>query len=180
MTEEEANAIRAKNEEIRKDRETQASKIADRFASFKRDFLGAPIWKAMQAVINKTAPPKPCQVDYRKDERFWVFGSATDVAVTFEVNFHGVEDQSLARIFLLELNDSKRNVQNAPGVMYHDKQFPENVTRVFPGAIKTRTSNGSITFQVAEPHLKKGLELPLSQLIGFRQYLHFHLHAIKI
>ena len=69
---------------------------------------------------------------------------------------------------------------SAPGVVYHDKQFPENVTRIFPGTMNKRTSNGSISFKIDETHLKKGLELPLSQLIGFRQYLHFHLHAIKI
>ena len=123
-----------------------AEKIANKFACFKRDFLSAPIWKAMKAVVDKTAAPKPCQIDYRKDEKFWVFPSAEDVSVTFEVNFQTVEDQSLARIFLLELNDSKRSVMNAPGVIYHDKTMPENVVRLFPGAMKARTSNGSITF----------------------------------
>jgi len=110
MTEEEANEVRAKNEEIRKQREAAATVIADKFAVFKRDFLSAPIWKAMQAILKGTVPPKPCQIDYRKDEKFWVFGAAKDVSVTFEVNFSSTEDQSLARIFLLELNDSKRNV----------------------------------------------------------------------
>jgi len=28
-------------------------------------------------------------------------------------------------------------------------------------------------------HLAKGIEQPLTFCIGFRQYLHFHLHAIK-
>jgi hypothetical protein len=69
---------------------------------------------------------------------------------------------------------------NAPGVIYHDKDFPLNVTTQFPGSMNKRTSNGSISFKVGEDHLKKGIELPLSQMIGFRQYLHFHLHAIKI
>lgn len=66
--------------------------------------------------------------------------------------------------------------------MYHDKQFPENVNRVFPGAMQKRTSNGSISFSVGETHLKKGagFEVPLSQIVGFRQYIAFHLHAIKI
>ena len=146
MTEDEANEVRAKNEEVRKEREEAAEKIANKFACFKRDFLSAPIWKAMKAVVDKTAAPKPCQIDYRKDEKFWVFPSAEDVSVTFEVNFQTVEDQSLARIFLLELNDSKRSVMNAPGVIYHDKTMPENVVRLFPGAMKARTSNGSITF----------------------------------
>ena len=47
MSDEEANEIRAKNEEIRKERETHADGVAERFAQFKRDFMGAPIRKAM-------------------------------------------------------------------------------------------------------------------------------------
>ena len=43
MTEEETALIRAKNEEIRKERETAADVIATKFACFKRDFMSAPI-----------------------------------------------------------------------------------------------------------------------------------------
>ena len=43
MTEEESALIRAKNEEIRKERETAADVIATKFACFKRDFMSAPI-----------------------------------------------------------------------------------------------------------------------------------------
>lgn len=100
----------------------------------------------MNVVQSKKGEFKPCQIDYRSDERYWVFGSDKDVSMTVEVNFESETDQALARIFLLELNDSKRTVMNAPAVMYHDKTFPENVTRLFPGAMKNRTSNGSISF----------------------------------
>lgn len=124
--------------------------------------MGAPIRLAMNAVLNKSKAPKPCQIDYRKKERYWVFGSEKEVNVTFEVDFNGETDQALARIFLLELNDSKRSVMSAPGVVYHDKSHPENIERMFPGVAKNRTSNGSITFQVGETHLKKGLDQPLS------------------
>jgi len=48
------------------------------------------------------------------------------------------------------------------------------------GQFKSRTSNGSIEFRVGEKSIQKGMDAPLSQLIGFRQYLHYHLHAIKI
>jgi hypothetical protein len=51
---------------------------------------------------------------------------------------------------------------NAQGVIYHDKSFPENVSRVFPDSMKNKTSNGSITFQVGENAIKKGMDLPLS------------------
>jgi hypothetical protein len=47
MSEEEQNAIREENEKIRLRRDEAAEKIANRFASFKRDFVGAPIWLAL-------------------------------------------------------------------------------------------------------------------------------------
>ncbi len=36
-----------------------------------------------------------------------------------------------------------------------------------------------ITFTLFPGHLKDGLDQPLAFLIGFRQYLHYHFHAIK-
>ena len=47
LSEEEAEKVRSENEEIRKQREEWADKVANRFACFKRDFMGAPIWKAI-------------------------------------------------------------------------------------------------------------------------------------
>ena len=121
----------------------------------------------------------PCQIDYRKDERYWLFATNDNVRVIFEVNFTSEEDQALARIFLLEMKDT-RGVTNAPAIQYHDKAFPQEVLDKFPGAMQHRTSNGSISIQIGDIALKKGFEQPLSQMIGFRQYIHYHLHAIKI
>ena len=53
MSEEEQNKVREDNEKIRERRDLEATKIADKFACFKRDFLGAPIWKAMNMVSEK-------------------------------------------------------------------------------------------------------------------------------
>lgn len=70
--------------------------------------MGAPLRKAMKGVLGKTNSSfKPCQIDYRKDERFWVFCSDNDVRIIYEINFQTQEDQALARIFLLELKDTR-------------------------------------------------------------------------
>jgi len=87
-----------------------------------------------------------------------VFGSPDDVAVTFEIQFDNETDQALARVFLLELNTCKKSVMSCPAIAYHDKNMPENVVRLFPDGMKNRTSNGSITLQVSESHLKKGID----------------------
>jgi hypothetical protein len=156
LSEEEADKVRAENDEIRKQRDEWAEKVANRFACFKRDFMGAPIWKAIQDILQGKEPGKPCQIDYRKDESFWVFPAKDEVSVSFEVNLGSTEDQQLARIFLLELGDCKRQVQNCPGIVYHDHVNPENVERLFPGALnKHKASNGCISFVVSDKHLKK-------------------------
>ena len=53
MSDEEAEAIRAKNEEIRKQRDEICDQIATKYSCFKRDFLGAPIRKAMNKLLAK-------------------------------------------------------------------------------------------------------------------------------
>lgn len=61
MSEDEANAVRLANEEIRANREKNAIAECDKFACLKRDFLSAPIRKAMNNVLKKEANVmKPC------------------------------------------------------------------------------------------------------------------------
>ena len=47
MSEEEAEAVRASNETIRSERNAQVDLIATKIAKFKRDFIGAPIRRAL-------------------------------------------------------------------------------------------------------------------------------------
>jgi|APSaa5957512535_1039671.scaffolds.fasta_scaffold98129_2 hypothetical protein len=71
--------------------------------------LSAPIRKAMNNALNEVADVmKPCKIDYRKEECYYLFPEKTQVAFTCDVNFNEAEDIALARIFLLELADTKR------------------------------------------------------------------------
>jgi hypothetical protein len=92
MEEEEASKIREANEILRKERDAEADAIATKFSVFKRDLLSAPIRAAMNAVVNGTTPPKACQIEYRKNEKYWVFPESKDISVTFEVQMDGVVD----------------------------------------------------------------------------------------
>jgi hypothetical protein len=47
--------------------------------------MSAPIRRAMKNVLEGKGDFKPCQIDYRKKEKFWVTGSDKDVTVIFEV-----------------------------------------------------------------------------------------------
>lgn len=180
MDEAEANQVRAQNEESRKERDRIAEEICMKFSCFKKDFLGAPIRRALKQLASPGGVASgACELPYRCDEKYWVVSAKGEVTISFALQFDNQTDRALARIFLLEFSDSKRYVKNPPAIMYHDIKFPEGITKVFPDAAKHTYSNGVISFTLFPGHLKDGLEQPLSFLIGFRQYLHYHFHAIK-
>jgi len=71
-------------------------------------------------------------------------------------------------------------VKSSPTILFHDKDFPIVVAKAFPNASKTLYSNGILSFKMTnKEHLSRGIEQPLTFLAGFRQYIHYHLHAIK-
>jgi actin related protein 2/3 complex subunit 2 len=70
-------------------------------------------------------------------------------------------------------------VKNPPAILYHDIKFPEQIAKLFPEATKDKYSNGVISFTLFPGHIKDSLDQPLAFLTGFRQYLHYHFHAIK-
>ena len=169
MDEEEGNKIRASNEEVRKQRDAMVDQICMKFSSFKKDFLGAPIRRALNGLkVGAGNPADSCEISYRQEEKYWVVSSKSEVTISFALQFDNHTDRALARIFLLEFSDSKRYVKNPPAIMYHDMKFPEGISKFFPDAAKDKYSNGVISFTLFPGHIKDGMEQPLAFLTGFR------------
>jgi Arp2/3 complex, 34 kD subunit p34-Arc len=81
--------------------------ISVRFSCFKRDFLGAPIRRALQGLHKGASSPNfNCELSYRGDEKFWVLAGKAEVSIYFALQFDNITDRALARIFLLEFTDS--------------------------------------------------------------------------
>ena len=73
-----------------------------KFSCFKRDFIGAPMRRALKDLqANNSNPKNSCQINYRPDEKYWVIVGKQDVSVYFALNFDNPTDKALARIFLL-------------------------------------------------------------------------------
>jgi hypothetical protein len=145
MDEETANKIREENETIRVERGKITEAIADKVAQFKRNFLGAPIRQAMKAAIAQK-DFKPAEIPYRQDEKYWVVNPAKDeVQVFFAINFPNEVDQALARVMLLEFQSACRNVKTPPSITYYDKEFPQQIQKLFPGSEKQPYTNGIIS-----------------------------------
>lgn len=148
MTEEQQEQVRQSNEEIRAQRQGKIDKIASKIACFKRDFVGAPIRRALlQIQAGKVATN--CEVPYRKDEKYWITSTeAGSASFMFSFNFGNETDISMARIMLLEFKESTRHVAGAIATTYHDKNAPSELTAAFPNTGRETYTNGIVQFSM--------------------------------
>ena len=110
MSEEEQKAVREQNEQIRIERQELCDKITTRISKIKRDFLGAPIRKAIKE-ISEGKEVTPCEIPYRPFEKYWIVSPKADqMTIIFSVHFELVDDQALARVMLLEFPGAMRKV----------------------------------------------------------------------
>jgi len=70
-----------------------------KFSCFKRDFLGAPMRKALtnfkngmlllspQFLTGQGSQSDNCEIPYRTDEKYWVVASKAEVTVSFALQF---------------------------------------------------------------------------------------------
>ena len=166
---------------IRIQRKGLVEPIAELISKFKMYFASAPIRRYLKSALeSKTLDP--VEIAYRSDEKYWVMMPAkNEVQVYFAVHFNNQTDVSLGRVMLLEWQDSTRKVKAAPAIAFHDKAVSEALAKAFPKTLKENYSNGMISFKLtADIHLKgKPIDQPLTFFVGFRQYMSYHLHAMK-
>lgn len=179
MNEETKAQTKEENTAIKEEIEKIAEDYAKRIACFKRDYVGAPIYAAMKAA-QSGEKFEAVEVPYRSDEKYWVFSDKGEVTVIFGLNFHTDLEKVLARIVTIELKNNA-GVANSAGITFHDKveDRPENLKFKFPKAMKESYTNGMVSMKLSKTHLDKGLNQPLTFLVGFRQYVQYHLHGMK-
>jgi hypothetical protein len=85
-----------------KERDRAVEELCMKFSCFKRDFMGAPIRRALLSLQKGQGNPgDSCEIPYRTDEKYWVVSSKGEVTVSFALQFDNPTDRALARIFLL-------------------------------------------------------------------------------
>lgn len=179
MDEETKTKIREEKVAVEENFEKITDDYANRISCFKRDYVGAPIYAAMKAAL-KGEKFEPVEVPYRSDEKYWVFSDKSEVTVVYGLNFHTDLEKVLARIVTIELKNNT-GVANSANITFHDKveDRPEMLKLNFPKAMKENYTNGMVSMKLSKTHLDKGLNQPLTFLVGFRQYIQYHLHGMK-
>jgi len=51
---------------------------------------------------------------------------------------------------------------------------------LFPGTTSTSATNGIVNISIAKNNIEKGMDQPMAFLVGFRQFVGYHLEGVKI
>jgi len=124
----------------------------------------------------------PCEIPYRKDEKYWITSpEAGSASFYIAFNFGNPTDISMARIMLLEFKETTRHVKGSVAITYHDKSIPASLAAAFPNTARETYTNGILEVKLGASHVTsaKGIDQPLTFITGFRLYVSFHLHSMK-
>lgn len=163
--------------------EEEKHALIRRAALLKRNALAAPFERAFDdqeaKKDDKNAQFPLMSVHYREHEAIYVRAQHDRVTVIFSTVFKEETDKIFGKVFLQEFVDARRNIQNAPPVLYSNKEPPLEI-RDAPG-LNTDDSVGYITFVLFPRHVVKGpvREETISRIQLFRDYLHYHIKCSK-
>lgn len=146
--------------------------ISLKFSQFRNVLVGGVFSAPLASTLSNT-PSQPRQIDIRKNEKIWIVPGDNRVSFVFQVVFEDFNDASLAKIFLQEIQDSKKQISNSPVISFGTNP-PENIASFRP---KTDGMFLSITI------LKDQIKNPVEQgrwLGSLKQYLSYHIHSCKI
>ena len=154
----------------------------------KRNLLGSPLTKGLRALAAGSAKDfEKVKLEWRKTEAMFVLSGPDPanplnydrITVIFSVDFPEEADRCYCRVFLQQLQDAQRKINNAPPITFSENTQP-------PLEIRDQVKDtddivGYISFTLFASHCKtpERLEKTVEMLVGFRNYLHFHIKAAK-
>ncbi|KAJ1455000.1 Arp2/3 complex, 34 kd subunit p34-Arc-domain-containing protein [Pelagophyceae sp. CCMP2097] len=155
----------------------------------KRNLLGAPFIKAFELLNAGTAQTQPfVTLPYRKTEAMYAVAGNDPanpanydrITVVISVDFPEEADRAYARIFLQQFVDVSRKINNAPPITFSEPNNPPLEIRDKIGAVNPSIV-GFVSFSIFAAHVKTEAKLhkTVDAVIGFRNYLHFHIKAAK-
>ena len=156
-----------------------AEEVAEKWSSVKSEFMGAPIRKALIDVREESKENYLMEIPYRRDEKYWVRKQDTNAIVYYNINFTDPTDIALAKIFCIELKDTKKTTSNAASVTYYQKIDMSSDLMKDLKIDPKKSSCGAISFHLKSGNVTKNLETAVYFLATFRQYVEFHVRFVK-
>lgn len=168
--------------------------LIDKISLLKRNALAAPFERAfaqfdelsaeaaqnsLDLYVPEESKTEVMAIHYRAEESIFVKPSHDRVTVIFSTVFKDETDKVFGKIFLQEFVDArKRAIQNAPQVLYSQKEPPLEI-RNLPN-LKISEDIGYVTFVLFPRHIaSQRRENCISHIQIFRDYFHYHIKCSK-
>jgi actin related protein 2/3 complex subunit 2 len=155
------------------------AKVCHDIALLKRNALAAPFYKVF-ADVEQKKPGQMIEIKYRDDEAIFIKPESDRVIVIFSISFKDQDDVVLAKVFLQEYADGKKNLPglSIPSVTYSQKEPPAELKGV--RNLRVGEGQGFVSFVLFANHIngpKK--EKTIDNIQTFRNYLHYHIKCSK-
>ena len=159
-----------------------------KLARIKRHLVGAPFEAAFEALVNGTARDLPvARLPWRRGESAYIVAgndpasrdSWDRVTVIFAVDFREETDKAYARVFLQQFQERARALGGAPPCVFSEGSRPPR--EIQSVGAEAPTIAGYVSFVIFRSHVAtpQKLEKTCDLLVGFRNYVHFHIKAAK-
>mmetsp|Transcript_22263 Transcript_22263/g.24754 ORF Transcript_22263/g.24754 Transcript_22263/m.24754 type:complete len:303 (-) Transcript_22263:33-941(-) len=156
-----------------------ADEVAEKWCRFKSEFMGAPIRKALIDIKEENKENYLIEIPYRSKEKYWVKKTDSNAIFYFSLHFTDPTDIALAKIFCIELKDTKKSSSQAVSTQYYPKIDKSSDVMSELNIDPKKSSCGAISFNLKSTHVKKNLETAVYFLTTFRQYVEYHVRMVK-
>jgi actin related protein 2/3 complex subunit 2 len=149
----------------------------------KRVILTSPFKAAFDKFVKKEKF-EAIRIPYRAEENIYIVNDDNKaLIVVFSIRFKDMDDIVLAKVFLQELKDARRDktLGSAPGVSFSQGQRPVELNNVKNVTEPAKLFDyGFVTMSLFNSHFEeKNRNNTIERLIVFRNYLHYHLKCSK-
>ena len=151
---------------------------------FKKYIMMAPFVHAFEK-FKKGEKFDAIQIPYRSEENIYIVCYDKSLVVIFSILFVDPDDIVLAKTFLQELKDAKKDktLGNAPAVNFTQGTKPlelRDIKSSEPDSPDQLKDYGFVSMSLFERHTEeKNREATIEKLLTFRNYLHYHLKCTK-
>jgi actin related protein 2/3 complex subunit 2 len=124
-------------------------------------------------------------IPYRPEENIYILTFERSLTVLFSIKFSDPDDVILARMFLNEFKDARKDraLGNAPSVNFTQGAKPlelKSIKSSEPDDPRGLAEFGFVTMGLFNSHMEeKNREATIDKLLSFRNYLHYHLKCTK-
>lgn len=154
-----------------------AEELTTKISLLRSNAVGGVFDRFLSSVTDKTSIA-PFKFDLRSDTTVYFIPGDARLTVVYDLNFHDRVDQAVARVFLPEFAEGRRQVAAAPPVQFNEN--PPLELKQFD-VVEPHGTLGFVSFAILPNHVNRPelKERVVQTMPLFRNYLQYHIKCSK-